>query len=348
MEPILSDRRVVVIGASAGGVEALMRLVRDLPRDFPAPVAVVLHVPPDSRSMLAEILQRKGHLRAKAAVDGEAFEAGTIYVAPPDHHLLIHHLLSHGGATLTLAVTRGPRENRHRPSIDPLFRSAALAAREKAIGVILSGMLDDGTAGLIAIKQCGGTAVVQDPADALYRGMPTSAVENAEVDHVVPLADLGALLTRLVREAPPRRKDAEAPDLRLETNMAELEHDALHSDDRPGTPSPYSCPDCGGVLWEIADGEDGEYARFRCRVGHAFSPDTMLEAQDDVLEEALWTAMKTLEESARLSRQLGDRERQRGHDWLAQRFEEKEREARTRVEVIRRHLLRNDPVFAEG
>jgi len=335
MERILSEDRLVVIGASAGGVDALMQLVRDLPGDFPAPIAVVLHVPPDSPSMLAAILARKGKLHAKTAVDGEEFAAGTIYVAAPNLHLVIND-----GDPLTLTLARGPRENRHRPAVDPLFRSAALAAGPNAIGVILSGTLDDGTAGLVAIKQCGGVAVVQDPSDAMYSAMPQSAVDNVEVDHVVPLAELAALLTRLVRQsAAPPPAEAPPPALRLETNMARLDHDALHSDDRPGNPSPYSCPDCGGVLWEI---EEPEYVRYRCRVGHAFSPDTMMEAQDDVLEEALWSAMKTLEENARLSSRLAANERSRGNQWLVERFEEKEREARSRVEIIRRYLLRGD------
>ena len=310
-----------------------MRLVRDLPADFPAPIAVVLHVPADSPSVLAQILARKGPLQARTAESGDRFEAGTIYVAKPDHHLIVRD-----NGELTLHVARGPRENRHRPSVDPLFRSAALAVRENAIGVILSGSLDDGTAGLLAIKQCGGLAVVQEPSDALFASMPQSAIENFEVDHIAPIAEMGGLLARIVRELAPRPEPKAAPrNLHLETNMAELQHDALHSDDRPGTPSPYSCPDCGGVLWEI---EEGEYARFRCRVGHAFSPETMLGAQDDILEEALWSAVKTLEESARLSRRLAVAERQRGNQWLVQRFEEKEKEARDRVEVIRRYLLR--------
>lgn len=339
---ILSENRIVVIGASAGGVEALIRLAQDLPPDFPAPIAVVLHVPPDSPSMLAEILRRKGRLPAKTAEAGEHFQPGTIYVAQPDHHLLVRR-----NGALTMHVARGPRENRHRPSVDPLFRSAALMGRENAIGVILSGTLDDGTAGLIAIKQCGGIAIVQDPADALYPGMPQSAIENVEVDHVVPLAEIGTLLGQLVRQPRPERTVAAPapPNLRLEINLAELEHDSLHADERPGRPSPYSCPDCGGVLWEI---EDGEYVRFRCRVGHAYSPESMLGAQDDRLEEALWSAVKTLEESARLSHRLAASERQRGNEWLVKRFEEKEQEARDRVEVIRRHLLRGEVERAAG
>lgn len=329
-----------MIGASAGGVEALIRLVHDLRDDFPAPIAIVLHVPADSPSMLAEILGRKGMLPSKTAEDGDRFEPGRIYVARPDHHLIVRR---NGG--LSLGVARGPRENRHRPAVDPLFRSAALAARSNAIGVVLSGTLDDGTAGLIAIKQCGGITVVQEPSDALYAGMPQNAIENVDVDHVVPLAGLAALLHRLVREAPPRATGAEPGNLELEAHVAELGHDALHTDDRPGNPSPYSCPDCGGVLWEI---EDSEYVRYRCRVGHAFSPESMLGAQDEILEEALWSAVKTLEESARLSRRLAVSERQRGNQWLVQRFEEKEKEARDRVEVIRRYLLRGERAAAGG
>lgn len=338
---ILSENRIVVIGASAGGVEALIRLVQDLPADFPAPIAVVLHIPSDSPSMLAEILRRKGKLQAKTAEGTAPFEAGTIYVARPDHHLLV----SRDGAGLTVQVARGPRENRHRPSVDPLFRSAALAAGRNAIGVILSGTMDDGTSGLIAVKQCGGIAVVQEPSDALYPGMPQSAIENADVDHIVPVAEMAKLLQRLVREPRPARTAAAPPNLRLEVNVAKLDHDALHADERPGQPSPYSCPDCGGVLWEI---DDGEYVRFRCRVGHAFSPESMLGAQDELLEEALWSAVKTLEESARLSHRLAASERQRGNQWLVKRFEEKEKEARDQVEAIRRYLLRGETERAAG
>lgn len=307
-----------------------MRIVEDLPAGFPAPVFVVLHIPASAPSLLAKILGRAGTLPVKNAEDGMRYEAGTIYVAVADRHLLI----ARDG---TMHVARGPRENRHRPAVDPLFRSAALAYGPGAIGVVLTGALDDGTAGLIAIRKHGGIAVAQDPREAMYPSMPESAIAHASVDHVIPLGAMGELLVRLVSEPPPRASAGGDEQMDLETRMAELDADALHQDERPGQPSPYSCPDCGGVLWEIPD---AEYTRYRCRVGHAFSPEAMLSAQDDVLEEALWSAMKTLEESARLSHRLADNERVRGHEWLVKRFEEKEREARERVEVIRRYLLR--------
>jgi two-component system chemotaxis response regulator CheB len=325
------EQRIVVIGASAGGVSALIHLARNLPGDFPAPIMVVLHVPAQSPSLLALILNREGMLPAKSAEDGERYEAGRIYVATPDRHLLV-------GRDGRLRVTRGPRENRHRPSVDPLFRSAALAAGPRAIAVVLTGALDDGTAGMLAINQAGGIGVAQDPEDALYPSMPSSAITHARIDHVAPLAAIPELLVRLVSEPAGKRPVVEQ-DLALETRIAALDPAALVGDDRPGQPSPYSCPECGGVLWEI---QDGAFARYRCRVGHAYSPETMLGAQDDVLEEALWSAMKTLEESARLSQRLAKNERERGREWMAKRFEEKEADARERVEVIRRHLLRDD------
>jgi two-component system, chemotaxis family, protein-glutamate methylesterase/glutaminase len=343
----LTERRIIVVGASAGGVDALMQLARALPRDFPAPLCIVLHVPPDSPSLLATILDRESRLPAKTAQHGEVALPGTIYVAPPDRHLVI-------GDDGTLHVTRGPRENRHRPAVDPLFRSAALVFRERAIAVVLTGTLDDGTAGMISIRDASGITIVQDPRTALYPGMPQSVMDHIEVDYAIPLSELGPLLTRLVAEDPPAARPRPVntsinnKDLELETRMAELDGDALAADERPGHPSPYSCPDCGGVLWEL---KEGEYLRYRCRVGHAYSPETMLSAQDDVLEEALWSAVKTLEESARLSKRLAASERARGHEWMAIRFEDKEKDARAQVEVIRRHLLRREdstvPIAAE-
>ncbi|MEA2329517.1 MAG: two-component system, chemotaxis family, protein-glutamate methylesterase/glutaminase, partial [Thermoanaerobaculia bacterium] len=326
--------KIVVIGASAGGIEALNELVRGLRPDFGAPILLVLHIPADSPSLLAKILARAGTVKTKTADDGERAENGTLYVAPPDRHLLVE-------ADGTLRTPRGPRENRHRPSVDPLFRSAALGYGPHAIGVILSGTLDDGTAGLLAIQRRGGITIVQDPDDAAYPGMPMSAIANVDVDHVLPMHDIAAQLAlSLTRE--PRGAahiDEEVPQMELEKQIAGMDEKAMRGDDRPGQPSAFSCPDCGGVLWEI---EDGEFVRFRCRVGHAYSPETMLAAQGDVLEEALWAAMKTLEESARLSKRLAAGERDRGHEWMAQRFDQKEMEARDRADVIRRFLASDD------
>jgi two-component system chemotaxis response regulator CheB len=327
------EQRIVVVGASAGGVEALAQLVRTLPAGLPAPVCIVLHIPADAPSLLAQILDRDSTLPVAHAQDRQLWENGRIYIAPPDRHLLV----ADDG---TLHVARGPRENRHRPAVDPLFRSAAMVFGPRAIGVILSGTMDDGTAGLISIKERGGTAIVQDPAEALYPGMPQSAIDHARVDHVVPLNAIGALLGQLtVAASIPAPSVPVRSDMRLEVRMAELTADALHTDDRPGQPSPYSCPDCGGVLWAI---NDNEFTRFRCRVGHAFAPETMLGAQQEQLEEALWSATKTLEETVRLSSRLAATERLRGHDWMARRFEQKERDARAHIEVIRRYLRDDD------
>jgi two-component system chemotaxis response regulator CheB len=327
----LTDKRIVVIGASAGGVEALTQIIRSLPAEFPAPVCIVLHIPPESPSLLATILGRQRTLEVKDGATGDELRPGTVYVAPPDHHLIV-------GRDYTLRASRGPKENRHRPAIDPLFRSAAVAYGTGAIGVVLTGNLDDGTAGLMAIEQRGGLAIVQDPQEAMYPDMPRNALEHTSSARSVPLAAIPALLVELLEEprkesAPPATK----PDqLDMEARMAELDPYALEPDERPGTPSPWSCPDCGGVMWEIQ--EEPNYVRFRCRVGHAYSPESMLGAQSLQLEEALWTAMKTLEESARLAHRLADSERKRGHDWMARRFDEREQEARARVEVIRRFI----------
>jgi len=329
----MPDGRIVVIGASAGGVEALLAIVPDIPPGFPAPLFVVVHIPAGTPSALPDLLSRRGNLPSRHASDGEPYEPGTIYVAPPDHHLL----LDDG----RMRVVRGPRENRHRPAIDPLFRSAALVAGPKVIGVILSGSLDDGTAGLLAIKKRGGIAVVQDPADAMHASMPQSALDNVEVDAAVPLRQIAGTLVHLLQQQPiPMPIPANDLDLMtMETQIAGMDQETLQNDARPGTPSGFSCPDCGGVLWEV---RDGRYTRYRCRVGHAYSPETIDSAQNELLEEAFWAALHTLEERATLSRRLADTERKRGHPWMAARFDERERKARQQAGVIRRLVESGD------
>ncbi|MBL6458457.1 chemotaxis protein CheB [Belnapia sp. T6] len=287
---------VILVGASAGGVDALMRLCSGLPRDLPAAVLVVLHMPPAGPSLLPQLLNRAGPLPAAAAEEGEPIRHGRIYVARPDLHLLVDR----DGSRLLLR--HGPQENRSRPAIDPLFRSAALAFGPRAIGVVLSGLLDDGTAGLVAIKACGGLSVVQDPEDAAWPDMPLNALRGDSPDHSATLADLPALLDRLARSpaGPPR---AGLPQLSAEVSIAEQEEavsdPALQAP--LGTPSRISCPQCGGVLNEI---EEGRLPRFRCQIGHAYGPESLLASQAEALEAALGVAIRTHNERRLLFRRM--------------------------------------------
>jgi two-component system chemotaxis response regulator CheB len=322
---------IVVLGASAGGVEALTTLVRLLPADLPAALFVVLHIPPQSPSMLPAILDRVGQLKAVQAQDGLPIEAGHIYVAPPDHHLLVEHG--------RMRVVRGPKENRHRPAVDPLFRSAAQAYGPRVVGVVLTGTLDDGTAGLLAVKNCGGVAVVQDPNDALYPGMPRNALQNVDVDHTLPLGDIAPLLVRLANEPVAAAEYGVPETIQHELNLAKNHGEEMQQDRLLGEPSVYSCPECGGVLHEI---HDGEYLRFRCRVGHAFGAESVLAEQSEALETALWAALNTLEESASLSRRLARQAHERGQSWLAARFNERIRESEQRADAIRQVLSKDE------
>lgn len=237
---------IIVIGTSAGGLEALTRLIAQLPKDFAAPIFVVQHMSPDSNGeALQRALNQTGNLVCEEAKDSAVFKNGHVYVAPPDHHLMV--------GKGRLLVTKGARENRSRPGIDPLFRSAAVAYRSKVIGVVLTGYLDDGTAGMIAIQRCGGVCVVQDPLDAAYPEMPESVLKHVEVDHVVPLAELGALLVKLI--ARPARKDKPVPeDIAIEARIAERVLSDLPSVEAVGKQVPFNCPGCGGVLWQVAKG----------------------------------------------------------------------------------------------
>ena len=278
----MAKHDVIVIGASAGGVEAISRIVADLPRDLRASVLVVLHIS-RGRSMLPEILSRASRLPAAHPADAEMLQYGRIYVAPPDQHMVVLE-----GCVRT---AHSAAENGVRPAVDPLFRSAARAYGPRVVGVILTGALDDGAAGIAAIKAAGGVAIVQDPDEAFAPGMPRSAINTGVVDHVLPLRDIPLLIAALVEEEAeaPREQDSEL--LRpMEPDLAEPPI-AVSGSDRPGKPSVFSCPDCHGTLWEV---EQGGLLRFRCRVGHVFSPDSMLAAQIDEVDRALWTALRTL------------------------------------------------------
>jgi two-component system chemotaxis response regulator CheB len=257
-------------------------------------------------------------------------------VAPPDTHLLIHRDV--------VRVVRGPHENGHRPAVDPLFRTAARWHGRRVVGVVLSGSLDDGTAGLTAIKNRRGTAVVQEPDEALFPSMPRSAVENVSVDRVLPLAEIAPALVRLARE-PVEEGDEPMPDeMEMESDIDEFDLDANQADHHPGTPSGFAWPYCGGALWELYD---GELIRFRCRVGHAWSGNGLLAEQAEALETALWTALRALEERAALSTRLAQRLRERGPARSAERFEEQAREAKQRAALLRRVLLSEPATNAE-
>ncbi len=328
----MSGHEIIVVGASAGGVEALIQVVREFPVNFSASVFIVLHIPAQSPSLLAEILNRSTFIKVEQPVDYQRIERGRIYVASPDHHLLIESGF--------MRVVRGPRENRHRPAIDPLFRSAAVAYGSQVIGVVLTGSLDDGTAGLLAIKQRGGVAVVQDPTNALYPDMPKSALAHVNVDYCLPLAQIGLTLAQLAREEIVQENIPSASeDMKREVRIAEMETNPLSENEQVGSPSAYSCPECGGVLWEL---HDDELTRFRCRTGHAFSPDSALAEQTEKIEQALWVALKTLDENASLSRRMAKQALQNGHGWLAERLNVRVQEAEQRAILLRQVLTRKE------
>jgi two-component system chemotaxis response regulator CheB len=334
------ERDIVVIGASAGGVEAVASLIEALPRDLAAAVFVVVHFPPHTTSVLPRIITRRGGMAAVHPEDGTPIELGCVYVAPPDRHLLVEQ--GH------VRLVRGPRENGARPALDPLFRSAARAYGARVIGVVLTGNLDDGTAGLMAVKSAGGVVVVQDPDDALYAGMPSSALRHVQADHVVPLSEIAGILVRRVGEpVKPKGAGPVAQQQNREVDISEMDRGALERP-RDGVPSGYACPECHGALWEVDD--DG-LLRFRCRVGHAYSFENLLAAQGSSMDAALWAAYRALEERAALTARMGARMQEQGQTSLAERYAEQTHETLQRAELIRCVLLMSTqevPVLEEG
>jgi two-component system chemotaxis response regulator CheB len=321
------QRDLIVVGASAGGVQTLQRLVADLPPEIPASVLIVLHLMSSGTSVLDSILERAGELAVSKAVDGEPLERGHVYVGPPDRHLLVRGDRIH--------LSNGPRENGHRPAIDPLFRSAARAYGPRTVGVVLSGTLDDGTDGLRLIKERGGATVCQDPDDAAFGEMPRSAIDFVGPDLVVPLAEMGRALCELIdaplehgeatKVADPRDQQADQVEVELDPNPSN------------GAASLLTCPDCGGVLMES---EEGSVIRFACQVGHAYSPESLVEHQGDALESALWQALRTLEERGDLLNQMAKRARRRGMADTATRMGRKAQGVSDHAAEIRNTILR--------
>jgi two-component system chemotaxis response regulator CheB len=336
----MPGRDIIVMGASAGGVDVLTQVVRGLPPALPASVFVVCHFPAGFRSVLPTILSRSGPLLASHARDGEPFYPGHIYVAPPDRHLLL-------AADGRVRVTHGPRENHHRPAVDPLFRTAARYYGPRVVGVVLSGSMSDGAAGLLAVRSAGGVAVVQDPADALVAAMPLSATQIAGADHVVAAADLAPLLVELVQggaAAPTGGSPVPDPiDKMPETVDRDFEQQ-IHNGHR-GERSVFSCPECGGALWQV---DEAKLVRFRCHVGHAYNGEALLAEQTEALEAALWTAVRTFKEKGVLARQLVQRERSAGDAANAARFQEQADQADRYGDLIQRFILDTAPPPVNG
>jgi two-component system chemotaxis response regulator CheB len=276
--------------------------------------------------MLPSILSRAGPLPAAHASDGEALRRGRIYVAPADVHMLLD------GDTIRLA--RGPKENLYRPAVDPLFRSAAVAFGPRVTGVVLTGALDDGTAGLAAVKRSGGIAIVQDPDSATYPSMPASAARNVNVDYMVAPSGIAQILDRLVRERVPARPSPAPDEIKLEVGMAAMDSNEEKLD-RIGRRSTFTCPECRGTLWEM----NGEGAlRYRCHVGHAYTGETLIASQANGLEEALWAAIRGFEENATLADKMAARSRQSGHDRVVSRLSKRAETARFHASELRRLL----------
>jgi two-component system chemotaxis response regulator CheB len=287
-------------------------------------IFLVVHTPPDGESQLPDILTRWGPLAAVHAVDREVPQRGRIYVAPPDHHLVL-------GAS-HLSVRRGPKENGHRPAIDPLFRSAAEAYGRRVLGVILSGSLDDGAAGLAFVKAAGGVAVVQDPEDAVIPYMPRHAIEGAPIDHVLPAAEMAPLIVRLVSE--PLAEGVDVPGRPLIPGIPALAPEG--SAPEQGMVTRFLCPECGGALHEVSG---LGVVQYKCRVGHVLSEQALLAGQSVALEGALWAALRALEDREELLWRIADRARGKGHAKTMEHFGQRAQEVASRAALVRAALL---------
>ncbi|WP_188815497.1 chemotaxis protein CheB [Hymenobacter cavernae] len=319
---------LIVIGTSAGGMPALIEVLSQLPATLPAAVLVVQHLAPTSSSeFLVERLNESTTLSCHVARHGQHIHAGSVYFCQPDRHLLVkdHHLL----------VTKGPHENNFRPAIDALFRSAAVEFGAGVIGVVLTGMLHDGTAGLDFIRRCGGTTVVQDPREAEFPSMPETALRSLPINYAVPLARMGHLLEELVRQEITPSTIPE--DLKLEAAIAERVVGSAEDVEKLGHQVALTCPDCGGTLWQI---DQGRVLRYRCHTGHSFTADSLLNRSQDTLEETLWVALRMMEERKNLLTSMASR----GEGYWSVQQEERVNEIKAHINRLREFLLNGKDV----
>ncbi|PWT99282.1 MAG: chemotaxis protein CheB [Bacteroidetes bacterium] len=323
---------IIVIGASAGGFEAFKTLVKKLPSDFSTPILIVWHLSPDVQGVLPQVLNRVNKIFAANAYDGEEIEAHRIYVAPPNRHLLVNDG--------KMSVTNGPKENGFRPAIDPLFRSAAYAYGNRVIGVILSGALDDGTAGLWTVKEYNGIAIVQDPMDAEVPSMPENARRGVNVDYCVGISELSGLLVQLTKQPLPEmtngKKDQQTKnEIQIAAGGDALQNGIYDS----GTLTPFTCPECNGVLAKL---QNGNIVRYRCHTGHAYSIDALLAALTERIEDGLYNAIRGIDESIILLNHLGDHYAEANQPKLAALYFRKAKDAGDRVILVRDAVLKHE------
>ena len=319
-------KRVFVLGASAGGRKILTTVLEAIPRTIEAAFLIVVHGSSEIASIYPKVLSQKIALKVEEAQNELKINSGTVYIAKPNHHLFVEKG--------EIFLSNGPRENRFRPSIDVLFRSAAVAYGNTCVGILLTGRLNDGTAGLEAIKKCGGLALIQNPATAEYSDMPSNAAQTVEIDYVVNVEDLGNVIQKIMDEKLPENKKLPASVVRENTIATKISSE-IALEDNLGHQVPISCSSCGGPLWKI---EDSKVNRYRCHVGHAFTEEALLESQNDALEEALWVAMRTLEEKKMLLVRVKKDYNSKGIKAMAATHSEQIKEVQQQISTLRKVL----------
>lgn len=319
-------KRLFVLGASAGGRKILGDILKSIPNTIDAAFLVVVHGSSDAASVFPKVLSQKLDLEVKEVENGMTIEAGYLYIAKPDHHLIVDQE--------QLFLSKGLRENRFRPSVDVLFRSAAVTYSNACIGILLTGRLSDGTAGLEAIKKCGGMAMIQNPATAEYEGMPSNAAQVVDIDYVVNVEDMGDVIRKIMQEELPEKKEIPGSVIR-ENTIATKISSQIALKENLGHQVPISCSSCGGPLWKI---EDSKINRYRCHVGHAFTEEALLDSQNESLEEALWVAMRTLEEKKMLLVRVKSDYKQKGIRAMATTHNEQIDEVQQQITTLRRVL----------
>jgi two-component system chemotaxis response regulator CheB len=320
-------KNIIVIGASAGGFKAVTQLVDNLPAGLPVAIFIVIHMSKQSQApVIVQSLQKLTSYKCQVAADNEDIKAGYIYLAPADQHLLLK--------TDKMRLLHGPHENRWRPSIDVLFRSAAASYGSQVTGVILSGLLDDGTSGMSAIKRSGGVCIVQEPSEAEYDEMPFNVINNVPVDHRVLVQDMGYIIADVVSK--PSASVTIPEDVKIEADITERLVSDINELQKLGTHSNYTCPDCGGGLWEI---ETNGYKRYRCHTGHVYTDLNLLEKQGEQMEESIWISIRMLEERRNLLLNMAERSKDNATAGLTADYHRRADELGVHVERLKSFLI---------